>query len=254
MRHLKWNVNPFGGAVVDPKSVPVEPDEFLEAIEVATKQWKIDSVKVVWLEVPQNRFSLLSLILARGFTFHHANSDYAMLTLSLVPMSFVPPYATHFIGVGGVVINEKKEILVVSERYRSSGRAPSYKLPGGALVQAEHIQDAAVREVLEETGIKTVFESLICFRHWHQYRYDKSDIYFVARLRPLNSEILMQEEEIAECLWMPVEKYLVNDSIHGFNKAIVQAALNNEGLISSSMEGYEPRERYEFFMPDNNLR
>ena len=65
---------------------------------------------------------------------------------------------------------------------------------------------------------------------------------------------LMQEEEIAECLWMPVEKYLVNDSIHGFNKAIVQAALNNEGLISSSMEGYEPRERYEFFMPDNNLR
>ena len=153
MRHLKWNVNPFDGAVVDPKSIPVEPDEFLDAIEVATKQWKIDSVKVVWLEVPQNRFSLLSLILARGFTFHHANSDYAMLTLSLVPMSFVPPYATHFIGVGGVVINEKKEILVVSERYRSSGRAPSYKLPGGALVQAEHIQDAAVREVLEETGI-----------------------------------------------------------------------------------------------------
>ena len=33
MRHLKWNVNPFGGAVVDPKSVPVEPDEFLEAID-----------------------------------------------------------------------------------------------------------------------------------------------------------------------------------------------------------------------------
>ena len=110
MRHLKWNVNPFGGAVVDPKSIPVEPDELLEAIGVATKQWEIDSVKVVWLEVPQNKFSLLSLVLAKGFTFHHANSHYAMLTLSLVPTAFVPPYATHFIGVGGVVINEKKEM------------------------------------------------------------------------------------------------------------------------------------------------
>ena len=43
MRHLKWNVNPFGGAVVDPKSIPVESDEFFDAIEVATKQWKIVS-------------------------------------------------------------------------------------------------------------------------------------------------------------------------------------------------------------------
>ena len=56
MRYLKWNLNPFGGAVVAPKSIPVESDEFFAAIEVATKQWKIDSVKVVCLDLPQNRF------------------------------------------------------------------------------------------------------------------------------------------------------------------------------------------------------
>ena len=164
----------------------------------------------------------------------------------------MPLYATHYIGAGGVVINKQNQLLVVCEKFRG-GRAPYYKLPGGSLHPSEHLAQGVVREVYEETGIRTDFEGVICFRHWHGYRYGKSDIYFVARLRPLSSEILMQEEEIAECLWMPVEEYLVNDSIHGFNKAIVQAALNNEGLISSSMEGYEPRERYEFFMPANNL-
>ena len=251
MRDLKWNINPFGGAVVDPQSISTDTEDFLDSLEVATQKWKKDQIKVVWLELPTECFSLLSYILARGFIFHHANKDYAMLTLSLVPTSFMPPYATHFIGVGGVVINENNEILVVSERYRSAGRGPSYKLPGGALIEGEHIEAAAVREILEETGIKTEFDSLICFRHWHQYRYEKSDIYFVARLRPLSSHILMQEEEISECLWMPVEEYLENDTIHSFNKAIVRAALNSEGLLPYSMEGYEPKQRYEFFMPSD---
>ena len=119
------------------------------------------------------------------------------------------------------------------------------------MLQGEHIKDAAVREILEETGIQTEFDSLICFRHWHQYRYEKSDIYFVAKLRPLSSNISMQEEEISECLWMPVEKYLQNETIHSFNKSIVRAAVNNEGIRPFSMEGYEPKERYEFFMPSN---
>jgi len=251
MKDLKWNINPFGGAIVDPRSIPTDVEGILEALDTATSRWKEELIKVVWLEVPNESFSGLSSILAKGFTFHHANENYAMLTMSLVPESFIPPYATHFVGVGGVVMNDDGEILVVSEKYRASGRGPSYKLPGGALIQGEHIKDAAVREILEETGIQTEFDSLICFRHWHQYRYEKSDIYFVAKLRPLSSNISMQEEEISECLWMPIEKYLQNETIHSFNKSIVRAAVNNEGIRPFSMEGYEPNERYEFFMPSN---
>ena len=83
--------------------------------------------------------------------------------------------------------------------------------------------DAAIREVLEETGIHTQFEALACFRHWHGYRYGKSDIYFVARLSPLSREITMQEEEIEECLWMPVEEYLGSEATSPFNRRIVQS-------------------------------
>jgi hypothetical protein len=60
----------------------------------------------------------------------------------------------------------------------------------------------------------------------------------------------MQEEEIAECLWMPLEKFLAEDSgVHSFNKSIVRAALDNPGMVPSSMEGYGDAERFEFFMP-----
>ena len=173
------------------------------------------------------------------------------MTLPLVQGSFIPPYATHYIGAGAVVLNERDEILVVSERYRmGSSRGPGYKLPGGALHPGEHLVDGAVREVLEETGVHARFESLACFRHWHGYRYEKSDIYFVCRLSALSTEITRQEEEIAECLWMPVAEFLSEDSgIHEFNKSIVRAALENPGIVPSKMEGYEDSERFEFFMP-----
>ena len=36
------------------------------------------------------------------------------------------------------------------------------------------------------------------FRHWHGYRYGKSDIYFVCRLAPLSEELTMQTEELEE--------------------------------------------------------
>ena len=142
----------------------------------------------------------------------------------------MPAHASHYIGAGGVVLNEARELLVVSEKYhRRAPGPPRYKLPGGALHAGEHLAEAVVREVSEETGVETEFDALVCFRHWHGYRFGKSDIYFVCRLRPLSTEISIQEDEIAECLWMPVAKYLADENVSAFNKRIVEAALNSTG-------------------------
>jgi 8-oxo-dGTP pyrophosphatase MutT (NUDIX family) len=104
-----------------------------------------------------------------------------------------------------VVLTEDRRLLVIQERHHTRRH---YKLPGGALHPGEHIVDAVIREVAEETGIRTEFDSLVCFRHWHGYRYGKSDIYFVTRLVPLSFEIQMDTSEVSECLWMPVDDYL----------------------------------------------
>ena len=249
MSDLIWSVNPFGGAVIDPDSVSSTVAEFASEIVKAIPKWREENIKVAWLEIPKDSFSVIAKASEEGFVFHHANEDYAMMTLQVEQNSFVPPYATHYIGVGGVVINQQKELLVVSERYRAAGRGPGYKLPGGALQPGEHLAEAAVREVYEETGISTTFEALTFFRHWHGYRYGKSDIYFVARLSPLDNDITMQVEEIAECLWMPVDQFLNEDSVHLFNKTIVKSATENDGLKVTSIDGYEPADKFEFFMP-----
>jgi len=106
-------------------------------------------------------------------------------------------------------------------------------LPGGALHPGEHLATAAVREVLEETGVETKFEAVICWRHWHGYRYGKSDIYFICRLSPLTHEIERDDWEIDECLWMPVGEYLQHELVGDFNRAIVEAAISTPGLRNS---------------------
>ena len=251
MDTLQYSANQFGGVVTDPKSLPGDADEFRRSLKRSLDAWTTEGYKVVWLEVPLARSALVPIAADAGFEYHHAEEGYVLMTLRLEEGSYIPPYATHYIGAGAVVINERDEILVVSERYRmGGGRGPGYKLPGGALHPGEHIADGAVREVLEETGVRARFESLACFRHWHGYRYGKSDIYFVCRLSALSTEITMQEEEIAECLWMPVEHFLSDESgIHGFNKAIVRAALESPGVSPAPMAGYDDGERFEFFMP-----
>ena len=118
-----------------------------------------------------------------------------MMVRRLEESASIPFSAAHFIGAGGVVINDRQELLVVSERHRPSNR-PHSKPPGGALELREHLVDAVVREVLGETGIQTRFESLVCFPDWHGFRYAKSLIYFVCRLWPLSDEVVLQSEEI----------------------------------------------------------
>ena len=248
----EWTENRFGGVVVDPDALPTEPDGFGPRLDASLHFWTEQGFKVVWLEVPIPKTALIPIAVEAGFVFHHSGQDYVMMTRQLVDGAFIPPYATHYIGAGGVVINEQQELLVVWERTHRQRGSKYYKLPGGALQPGEHIVDCVKREVLEETGIETRFESLVCFRHWHGYRFDKSDIYFVCRLSPLSHEITADEEEIAECLWMPVQEYLDSEDVGVFNKRIVQAALNGASMVPTWIEGYQtdPAQR-ELFFPDN---
>lgn len=266
MPDLQATINQFDGVVIDPATLPADPELFRQALARLLAAWIEQGRRVAWLEIPIALSRLIPVAVEAGFTFHHSGDTetnsaetgganvgggYLMLTLCLQPDAFVPPYASHYIGAGGVVINEHQELLVVWEKaHRRDGRR-YYKLPGGALLKGEHLVDGVIREVREETGILTRFESLVCFRHWHGYRFGKSDIYFVCRLSPLNHEIAIQAEEIEESLWMPVQHYLSSDDVGIFNKHIVQAALDSRcPLIPTWIEGYHSElDRREIFMP-----
>jgi len=255
MLPIESTTNRFDGVLPDPEALPVDPQEFADRLNFSLGNWRREGLQVIWLEVPIARSELIPIAVDAGFSFHHSSEDYLMLTLALHEGAFIPAHATHYIGAGGVVLTEERELLVVSEKqYQTPGKPPRFKLPGGALHQSEHLVDGVIREIREETGIETAFDALVCFRHWHGYRYGKSDIYFISRLHPLSREIIIQEEEIAECRWMPVEEYLGDEHVSPFNKRIVHAALDSPGLIPVELEGYGGREQYEIFMPPGGER
>lgn len=175
----------------------------------------------VWVEVPISRSSLIEEMSGLGFQFHHAHGDKSVLNLWLkTSESLIPEFATHHIGVGALVINSREEVLCVRELRRN---VMPWKIPGGLADLGEHIDEAAVREVLEETGIETTFRHVVCFRHTHGMANDRSDIYFVCRLdliegvdedgNPLIAEPVPQENEIAATAWVPYSEF--RDMVNG---------------------------------------
>src|SRR5919201_1396146 len=242
---LPFSPDQFGGVIVDSENLPGDMAEFAARLHHSLEAWRNDGFRLVWIDIPLERSAFVPVAAEAGFFFHHSNQADLMMVRRLVEDAFVPAHATHYIGVGGVVINQRNELLVVCERHRRTSQ-PYYKLPGGALQPGEHLVDAVLREVEEETGVKAKFDALVCFRHWHGYRYGKSDIYFVCRLHPLSEDLTMQAEEIEEVLWMPVEEYLASELVSSFNKRIVRAALTGPGVTPEWIEGHSDPARYEF--------
>ncbi|MEJ2601168.1 MAG: NUDIX domain-containing protein [Anaerolineales bacterium] len=248
MEILQHKTNPFDGVVVDPQELPTDSDSFRQRLQHSLNVWTQNGNKVVWLEISLEKAALVPVAAQAGFKFHHSGETYVMMIRRLVAGAFIPPYATHYVGAGGVVLDDQDRLLVVWEKLHRKNRPYYYKLPGGGLKPGEHLVKGVKREVLEETGVQAEFESLICLRHWHGYRYGKSDIYFVCRLRPLNHAIIRPETEIHEVLWMPVAEYLVNPYVGIFNKMIVQAAHEKcPVMVVGSVEDYDPAEREVFF-------
>ncbi|CAH2300890.1 nucleoside diphosphate-linked moiety X motif 6 isoform X1 [Pelobates cultripes] len=142
-----------------------------------------------------------------GFTFHHAEHDTSTLTLWLKDgPSNLPGYATHQVGVAGAVFDEDTgKVLVVQDRNKTVN---SWKFPGGLSDHGEDIGITAVREVLEETGIKSEFKSLLSIRQQHNHpgAFGKSDMYIICRLKPLSYEISFCPQECLKCEWMDLKE------------------------------------------------
>jgi ADP-ribose pyrophosphatase YjhB (NUDIX family) len=193
---------------------------------------------LIWLTIAPSESILIVDAISNGFEFYFCNKFELLLLKTLISDAIIPPAPTHFVGVGGIVIDDQNNLLVVKEKHEA--RSGFYKLPGGNLEDSEHFKEGIIREIKEETGVDTVFSSLTGVSQLKNWRLGKTNVYVICRLIPLTNSITMDPVELAECKWMPVQEYLDSPGVTLYNRNIVSSAIEGEskGLTLDSISEY----------------
>ena len=97
---LESTTNPFGGVVTRSGGLPEDPGRFRLQLADSLLTWKAQGILAVWMEVPISLSQLIPVAVEAGFIFHHSGDDYLMMIHRIVPDTYLPPYATHYIGAG----------------------------------------------------------------------------------------------------------------------------------------------------------
>ncbi|TYH81489.1 hypothetical protein ES332_D03G203700v1 [Gossypium tomentosum] len=199
----------YGGVIVDSERLPANPNVFASMLRFSVSHWKAKEKKGIWLKLPVEKSDLVPVAVKQGFEYHHAEKGYVMLTYWLPEgPSMLPANASHQVGVGGFVVNDKNEVLVVQEKHCAPSFVGLWKIPTGFIDESEEIYAGAVREVKEETGIDTEFLEVVAFRHVHNVAFEKSDLFFICMLKPLSTRIIVDVHEIQAAKWMPLIEFV----------------------------------------------
>ncbi|CAN1336886.1 Nudix hydrolase 2 [Linum perenne] len=237
---LLTSVNDHHGGVIVEIGEPIDPGLFSSMLRLSISEWRKLGKKGVWIKLPIQLANLVEVAVKEGFWYHHAEPTYLMLVNWLPGGAHpLPPNASHRVGVGAFVMNDKKEVLVVQENsgfFRGSG---IWKFPTGVVEEGEDLCTAAVREVKEETAIDTEFVEILAFRQSHKAFFEKSDLFFLCLLRPISFDIQKQEAEIDAAAWMGWDEYVAQPFVQNteFVKHITDICL---AKVDGTYTGFSP--------------
>jgi 8-oxo-dGTP pyrophosphatase MutT (NUDIX family) len=131
------------------------------------------------------------------------------------------------ISAGGVVYrrtDDEIEIVLASRRTRRGELA--WGLAKGGIEDEESMEDAAVREVCEETGLLAEIEASLgetrYFYVWENVRIRKTVHFFL--MRHTGGDIDDRDDEMEEIRWFPLERALKRAAYRGERDVLVRAA------------------------------
>ncbi|MFW9853721.1 MAG: NUDIX domain-containing protein [Candidatus Thorarchaeota archaeon] len=147
-------------------------------------------------------------------------------------MSYPKQMAAHFIGVGGVVINDGKVLLVKLTYGPAQGK---WLIPGGMVDPGETLGEAVRREVEEETGMVVEPVGILSVRSMVRTGDGLTDLYciFLCVLVDTPDSIPHANDgvEITEVAWFPLDRLERDKLVTGYTKKIVKAAQRQSFLV-----------------------
>lgn len=225
---LTYSVDRYGGATITLSSA-VNPLQFPD--QLRELEHELTDMKLLWIAVPIAHSALIPILTQRGFSFHQCSESELRLVKRLVPNPTLPTAKNFTVGVGAVVIREEKLLVIRNRQFAG------YMLPGGHIDNNETIRAALLREVLEETGVRVEFSSVVNLGHFTEGQFGEANIYIVCRAKALTEAIDVQDtSEILEARWINIEEYLNSGETNPYNRAVVQAALVGEGFTEQKLQ------------------
>lgn len=234
---LAYEFDAFDGVIITRSALPDCHDAFSTHLSSLIYLANQENKRLIWLTLPIEKSHFVHIATQAGFVYHNCLESELTLILRLVPGAYAPFVPTYSLGAGALITNDKGEILVIREAMAQPGQ---FKLPGGHIELGEDIATAIEREVEEETGVIAHFSHILGFATKHEYRFGKSNAYFVCALKASRYEINIQDtNEIAEAKWMCVEAYQADPAISAFNRYLVAKLCGQTGLAAVPQQEVE---------------
>lgn len=127
------------------------------------------------------------------------------------------------LSVGVIVIKDNKVLLVKHNYGSANGK---YLNPGGYLKDGELPEEAATREVFEETGVKISPVGMIALRC------RSNEWYMVLKADHVDGEPKANPSENSDAVFMDISEALANPIVTDTAKALIRAAASNKTIPS----------------------
>lgn len=136
------------------------------------------------------------------------------------------------IGVGGIVFNEREQVLLIQRNQRPA--LGLWSIPGGRQEPGESLAEACEREIFEETGLTVKAVSIVAVveRRIEEFHYVIID--FLASLEAAGDRLPQAGGDAAQARWIDVRQLPEYPLVETLQEIIVRAHNARAGLVPNA--------------------